>query len=170
VFEETTYHRINVRIPLNNVRPEFILVQLANPNLQKKAPHQPPNLPNNVIAVPIIEHRMREPLKIPVLGGSQIDVRLKITQIPLRQAQVLTCYAIQGNQYKRYIIAELNAGSFYIMFSRGSEGLESLSLRHPITPKFAKLCKPKKDLLKHIEDLASYNQSTLTKITHPNDE
>jgi hypothetical protein len=113
---------------------------------------------------------MREPVKIPILGGSQIEVKLKITQIPLRQAQVLTCYAIQGNQYKKYIIAELDPSTFYIMFSRGSEGLESLSLRHSITEKFAKKCKPKKDLLKHIEELASYNQSTLNKITNPNDD
>jgi hypothetical protein len=165
LFQETTYKLIQVRIPIGNVWPDFVLVQLANPNLQKKAPSQPPNLPDNVIAVPIIEHRVRELIKIPISTSSNIEVKIKITQLPMRQAQVLTTYAIQGNQYKSYIIAEITPKNFYIMFSRGSEGLESLSLRHPITAKFIKDSKPKKDLLKHIEDLSTYNQATIDKLT-----
>jgi hypothetical protein len=167
-FEETTYKRIHVKIPLHNVWPDFVLVQLANPNRQTKAPNQPPNLPDNVIAVPVITHTVREPIKIPVLNSNEISAKIKITQLPIRQAQVLTSYAIQGNQYKNYIIAELHASHFYIMFSRGSQGLESLSLRHPITAKFVKDSKPKKDLLKHIEDLQTYNQLTINKLININ--
>jgi hypothetical protein len=163
-YDEITYHEIKVRIPSGNVMPDFVLVELANPNAQKRAPNQPPNLPNNVIAVPIISHSVDEPLKVPTSPTTTIDVKVRITTLPIRQAQVLTCHSIQGNQYKRYFIAEPKPHNFYIMFSRGSEGLDSLSLRQCITADFAKKSKPKKDLLQHVADLQTYNQQSIDKI------
>ena len=49
-----------------------------------------------------------------------------MTQIPLRAANALTTYSVQGKQFDRYCIYETHAAQFYTQISRGRQGLESV--------------------------------------------
>jgi hypothetical protein len=162
IFEEQIFRGITVSVPLNGVKPDCVFIQLANPNVMKRPPNQPRDLPPNVLAIPIVCHPVRRSIKMKS-STSTLFAHVTITQLPIRQAQVLTCYSVQGNQYKHYIIAEFIPSQFYIMFSRGSEGLESITLKSPITRKFVKDCKPNKILLEHVDMLLVYNQRNIAK-------
>ena len=62
---------------------------------------------------------------------------MNISQIPLRTADMLTPYSVQGSQFDRYIIEDFRVDSFYQVISRGTNGLESISLEKRITREFA---------------------------------
>jgi hypothetical protein len=164
-FQETIYNDIRVRVPIPCCKPDCVFIQLCTPNIIKTAPNQPPALGQNIIAVPVVNHSVDKPIKIPTSPTENKSVRVRIKQVPIRQAQILTTYAVQGNQYDRYIIAELSKSEqFYIMFSRGSKGLDSITLKQPLTEAFAKKTKPKKDLIKHVNDLQQRHRKTMEKM------
>jgi hypothetical protein len=167
-FEEGEYHGIKVTRPIGGAQPDCVFIELANPNIVKRAPNQPQDLPQNVIAIPMIQHHVKEPIDIPISPTETTGAKVRITQLPFRQAQVLTTHAVQGNQYKRYIIAEQKPANFYIQFSRGSEGLQSITMKHSIDEKFLKKSKPKQDLIKHMEDLQLFHENTIHKLRSTN--
>jgi hypothetical protein len=167
LFEESVYNKIKVRVPIPCCKPDCVFIKLCTPNIMKKAPNQPIRLDQNVIAVPVISHPVRELVDIPISPTEKAAAKIRIKQVPIRQAQILTTYSMQGNQYDNYIIAELEkADQFYIMFSRGSKGLGSISLKHQFTEAFAKKAKPKKDLIKHVAELLIRHEETMSHMQH----
>jgi hypothetical protein len=180
-FTNATYKGMDVRIPLQPAEPvdafgntpprkeakvDFVLVEVLSAATLKKAPNQPKGLPRNVIAVPIMSHAVKKNIQLPASAqdNKRKAVGLTVTQVPLRQAAVLTNYSIQGNQYKRFIIAEAKPSQFYIPFSRGKRGLNSLILRVQLNPTFVSKAKPSKDLKAAVATLRSLHDSTKQRV------
>jgi len=88
------------------------------------------------------------------------NVRLKLTQIPLRQAIVLTTYSIQSVQFSKYIIAETAPKSMYVQMSRGTEGVASFTLRRPLDKNFAKAASPSAALAAEMTRLQDLHKAT----------
>ena len=61
-------------------------------------------------------------------GHNRTSVTVTMTQIPLRAANALTTYSVQGKQFNRYCIFETQATQFILRYpeSRGRQGLESV--------------------------------------------
>jgi hypothetical protein len=183
IFKDSTYKDIKVRIPVrpqddtngpddddttHTVKPDFVLVEVLSAATLRKAPGQPPNLPHNVIAVPVITQSVNKNIPLPERVHRKKyrrSVGVTVSQVPLRQAAVLTNYSIQGNQYRRIIIAESSASQFYIPFSRGKKGLSSLILRFHLDRLFTSKAKPSEALLAAMENLQKLHDATKARVT-----
>ena len=162
-FINTTYHGVHARLPVRNgqiVRVECVHVQVTNVTLKQRAPHQPTGLPPNVISLPCIKLTTQTAIPLPTGISNRQNVGLRIIQVPLRQAIVLTTYSVQGGQFLRYTIAESTPKAFYVQFSRGTQGLASLSLRRFITPSFSKAARPNEDLITELKRLQRLHDET----------
>ena len=141
-FENSFYHGVPVRIPLLNGLPvhiEAIFFKVTSYKLVHIPPGQPLNLPPNTICIPRLNHTINKPIPLPQtdLQSSRSSVGVQIDQIPVRTAEILTHYNVQGSQYDQYLIWDLHAKSFYQTFSRGKRGLSSIKFRSKITREFA---------------------------------
>ena len=185
-FEETTYKGIAVRIPIAakragaaaptadehptksaHAKVDFVLVEVLTSATLTPAPNQPPGLPRNTIAVPIIAHPITRNVAFPpsVHGPKgRKSAGVTMHQVPLRQAAVLTNYSIQGNQYRRYIIAQAKARQYYIPFSRGKCGLSSIILRIKLDTKFTEQAKPPQHLTDAIARLRALHAATKLRV------
>ena len=102
-------------------------------------PGQPLNLPPNTNCIPRVNHTVNKPIPLPQcdVKSSRSSVWIQIDQIPVRTADILTHYNVQGSQYDQYLIWDLHAKSFYQTFSRGKRSLSSIKFRSQITRQFA---------------------------------
>ena len=142
---------------------DFVLIELSSKQISEKPKQQPPNLPSNVIAIPTIRIQVKKYIPLNVINNPRSKVALSIQQVPLRQASTLTNYSLQGNQYYGINIAETDK-NFYVPFSRGKLGIQSISLKHPITSKFVNKCAPNSFLLNEIEQLKILHEKTKQKL------
>jgi len=95
-FNDFCYHGVQARLPSAPV--ECVYVHVTNVRLKKRAPNQPPGLPANVICLPRSTVQVNDPVALPANVSNRKSTRLRIKQVPLRQAIVLTTYSIQGTQ------------------------------------------------------------------------
>jgi len=56
------------------------------------------------------------------------SVMVEMEQVPLRPANVVTSYVIQGSQFDRQIIFETSPTEFYTQMSRSKTGLDGISI------------------------------------------
>jgi hypothetical protein len=156
------YRGVKVRIPTAKV--DFVLVQIIASAELKKPPNQPPGLGRNIIAMPMVNRPIKESIVLPGclrrLNNRSRGLCLNITQVPIRQALVLTTYSVQGNQYNRFIIAECDPKQFYIPFSRGKQGLGSISLCFELDKKYIAKAVPSADLAAAMSRYKEYHVAT----------
>lgn len=139
-FKKEIYHGIPVRMPNVNGRVSHvraIYLKITSYRLNQLPPGQPSNLPANTVAIVRKKHRVKDPIKIKCANSNRSHVYINITQIPLRTAEILTPYSIQGSQFTHYTIHDFETKSFYQLISRGKYGLKSLRLEKKITREFA---------------------------------
>ena len=132
VFHESMYKGIKVSEPyrcgtVNFIQEnieciQFVLIKLCSKAVFEKPLNQPPDLPDNVVAIPIIKVAVSTSIQLPNVS-SRKNVNINIQQLPLRQCMTPTTYTIQGCQFSKYTIAETSAKDFYVAFSRGKQGL-----------------------------------------------
>jgi hypothetical protein len=164
-FKEIVYKGARVMQPFdattNTVaKVDFILVELTSSTPFPSPPFQPPNLPKNVVAVPIIKHTVKNNITIPTTVSTRSTLSIHIEQVPLRQADILTTYSIQGSQFNYYVIAETIPSQFYIVFSRGKLGLRSITLQILLTTAFSRKAVPTKALWEEIARLRTLHDIT----------
>jgi hypothetical protein len=157
-FKNVCYHGVKARMPSAPV--ECVYVQVTNVRLKRRAPNQPVNLPVNTICLPRVAVQVDDPVVLPANLSHRKNVRLKLTQIPLRQAIVLTTYSIQSVQFSKYIIAETAPKSMYVQMSRGTEGVASFTLRRPLDKNFAKAASPSAALAAEMTRLQDLHKAT----------
>jgi len=157
-FDDFCYHGVQACLPSAPV--DCVYVQVTNVRLKKRAPNQPPGLPANVICLPRITVQVDDPVALPANVSHRKSIRLKIKQVPLRQAIVLTTYSIQGVQFSKYIIAETAPKSMYVQMSRGTEGVASFTLRRHLDKAFAKAASPSAALAAEMSRLQSPHETT----------
>jgi hypothetical protein len=155
-------------------RIEFVLVEVLSSKMPRQPPNQPPGLPPNVVAVPSITHTISNAFKLPppttpaktsaFSTNRRRLTKLKITQVPLRQASVLTSYCVQGNQYDKFIIAESCPKQFYIPFSRGKQGMESITMGFKLSKSFWAKAVPSKELVEEIKRLRELHLATKARL------
>ena len=168
-FQNSIYHGVPVRIPVLNGAPvqiEAIFFKVTSYKLVHIPPGQPLNLPPNTICIPRVNHRVNKPIPLPQsdVKSSRSSVGIQIDQIPVRTADILTHYNVQGSQYDQYIIWDLHAKSFYQTFSRGKRGLSSIKFRSDITRQFANKVIARtsiNDEIKRLEPLHNHTKSRL---------
>jgi len=157
-FNDFCYHGVQARLPSAPV--ECVYVHVTNVRLKKRAPNQPPGLPANVICLPRSTVQVNDPVALPANVSNRKSTRLRIKQVPLRQAIVLTTYSIQGTQFSKYIIAETVPKSMYVQMSRGTEGVASFTLRHRLDKAFATAASPSAALVEEMSRLQSLHETT----------
>ena len=140
VFKEALYHGIPVRIPyldgeISYVRAVYL--KITSYRIKNMPPGQPENMPPNTVALVRRRHRVSDPIKLDSVKCNRTHVYVNITQIPIRTAEILTPYAIQGSQFSHYTIHDFDAISFYQVISRGKYGLRSIRLEKKVTREFA---------------------------------
>jgi hypothetical protein len=151
-------------------RIDFVLVEVLSSKILHQPPNQPAGLPPNVVAVPSITHTISNAFKLPPTIKSSVApnrrklTKLKITQVPLRQASVLTSYCVQGNQYDKFIIAESSPKQFYIPFSRGKQGMESITMGFELSKSFWAKAVPSKELVEEIKRLRELHLATKARL------
>ena len=139
-FKKEIYHGIPVRIPIVNGQMSHvraIYLKITSYQLKQLPPGQPPNLPPNTLAIVRRKHRVQNPIKLNNSNSNKTNLYVNITQIPLRTAEILTPYSIQGSQFTHYTIHDFDVKSFYQLISRGKYGLQSIRLEKKITREFA---------------------------------
>ena len=132
-FEIKTFKNCRVQIP--SAPPLFALVELTSTPLKAKPLGQPPNLPPNVVALPMYKHKKVSVDVSHLSNSTRHSVTVRLTQLPLRPANSLTTYAAQGSQFDAFVIHETNESQFYTQISRAKNGLETISLTTPSTLK-----------------------------------
>jgi hypothetical protein len=161
-FRAICYHGVQVQLPSAPV--ECVFVRVTNVKLKKKAHNQPQNLPPNTVCLPNITVRVTDGIDVPAHISHRKKMFVQLTQIPLRQALVLTSYNVQGNQFNQYIIAETTPKQFYIQMSRGQHGIESFTLKRELTRSFASQAKPNDFLVAELERLQALHVQTKARI------
>jgi len=130
-FETMTFKNCRARRP--SAPPLFVLVELTSTILKATPPGQPPNLPPNVVALPMYKHKKAH---VDVQRGpnsTRHSVTVQLTQLPLRPANALTTYAAQATQFPAFVIHETNRNEFYTQVSRAKYGVETISITTPST-------------------------------------
>jgi len=95
-FETMTFKNCRVRRP--PAPPLFVLAELTS-TILKATPHgQPPNLPPNIVALPIHKHRRASVNVSGARNSTRSYVTVQLNQLPLRPANALTTHASQGSQ------------------------------------------------------------------------
>lgn len=161
-FQASVHRGINVLIPSAQV--DFVLVEIIASGDLKKPPNQPPGLGRNIIAMPRVTRQIKERIPLPtslrIQNNRRGGLHINMTQVPIRQALVLTTYSVQGNQYNRFIIAECDPKQFYIPFSRGKRGLDSISLRFQLDNKYVSKAIPSPELATAMSRYQQYHEAT----------
>jgi hypothetical protein len=165
-FELRTYHGVKVRCPVDSfgrpVHVDCVYVKIPGRDLNVTTPYQPANLPADVVCIPRIQHVCANAVPLPpkLVRSNRSSVGVKITQVPLRTAQFLSHYAIQGQQFPTYDIHEMTPRAFYILFSRGKNGLSSLRLREPLTRRFCNDAAPPAATVAEMDRLQRLHEET----------
>jgi hypothetical protein len=131
-----------IRVPFLDgqlVQPTCIYVKLISHNLRSK-PQGQPDLPDNVVALPLRTSSVS--ITFEDFKNHRGSVKVCMTQLPVRPANALTAYSVQGKQFDSYVIYETQATQFYTQISRGTRGLESIF----ISTNFRKEMQPSKRL------------------------
>ena len=174
-FQDGFYHGARVRLPVRRnsfgsferADPDYIYVELMSHPLRFKPLGQPKHLPCNVVALPMCYKEMRVQLRNLLLNPRK-SVKLKTLQLPLRPANALTTYGVQGCEFSRAIIVETNAMCFYTQISRGTQGLQSIVISKALPKNF----KPSANLqvISEIERLRECHEATLQKFKQDQEE
>jgi hypothetical protein len=110
-------HNSLVRVPFLNgfiTQPTCVYFKLVSHKLIAKPAGQPDNLPEDVVALPLRTSTAKLSFeKLP--GHNRTSVTVTMTQIPLRAANALTTYSVQGKQFNRYCIFETQATQCFIL-------------------------------------------------------
>ena len=133
-FTVTFWHQIRVRVP--SELPVCVYALLTSTSLKYRLQGQPIGLPANVVVLAIHQHKSVKVDLSAMKMNSRKSVTVQIHQLPIRNADALTTYAVQSNQFSQFIIGETNAAQFYTQFSRGKRGLSSISLQTKLEPNF----------------------------------
>ena len=166
-FKLRVYHGVIVRVPhvgedVAHVRAIFFKVSCP---LRRIPPGQPSGLPDNTIAlVRTLNHPVDKPVQIHCEKSLYKSVWVNISQVPLRTADMLTPYGVQGSQFDRYVIKDYDVKSFYQVISRGKNGLGSIRLEKPITRKFADSVIKHDTFRKEIERLEEFHVETKNRV------
>jgi hypothetical protein len=136
-FTIRTYQGCRLRIP--SAAPLTVLVELTGSKLLAKPPGQPKDLPNNVVALPMENHRKSSIDLSALPNTTRSSVTVRVRQLPIRPADALTTYSVQSAQFQRFIIYETTPSEFYTQLSRGRNGLSSVSLGRPLPDSFRPL-------------------------------
>jgi hypothetical protein len=162
-FREIVYNGAKAQLPSAPV--ECIFVRVTNVTLKKSAPNQPQNLPENTVCLPRITVRVSDGIDVPAHVSNRKKFFAEVTQVPVRQALILTSYSIQGNQFDRYIIAETTPQHHYAQMSRGKNGIESFTLKRRLDKSFANQAKPSTSLLAETQRLQFLHEQTKQRVT-----
>jgi len=103
--------------------PLFVLVELTSTILKATPPGQPPNLPPNIVALPMYKHKKAYVDVQRVPNPTRPSMTVQLNQLPLRPANALTTYAAQGTQFPAFVIHETNRSEFYTQVSRAKCGV-----------------------------------------------
>ena len=166
-FKLQVYHGVTVRVAYvgenpTHVRAVFFKVSCP---LRHIPPGQPKGLPNNTVAlVRTINHPVEKPVRLQCENSVYKSLWVNISQVPLRTADMLTPYSVQGSQFDRYVIKDFDVKSFYQVISRGKNGLESIRLEKPITRKFADSVIKNDTFRKEIERLEQFHVETKNRV------
>ena len=136
-FTIRTYQGCRLRIP--SAAPLTVLVELTGSNLLAQPPGQPKDLPNNVVALPMENHRKSTVDLTSLPDTTRNSVTVRVRQLPIRPANALTTYSVQSAQFQRFIIYETTPSEFYTQLSRGKNGLDSVSFGCPLPTTFRPL-------------------------------
>ena len=130
-FETMTFKNCRARRP--SAPPLLVLVELTSTILKSTPPGQPPNLPPNVVALPMYKHKPScvDVQRVPISTRHFVTVHL--AQLPLRPANAIATYAAQGQQNFSVVIHETNTNEFYTQVSRPKYGAETISITTPST-------------------------------------
>jgi hypothetical protein len=169
IYKPLIYKKTPVLVPVQpsgdkSMPIDFVLVEIDSKETLPILPNQPPNLPRNVVAIPLMTMSIKQPIKLPAHvrkteGRKQVGI--SIVQLPIRQAQLLTLFNCQGGQFNRYYISEVtHPNQFYIPFSRGKKTIKHISIRFPITSAFIDKAKPSKELVAETARLQALHVQT----------
>ena len=98
-FKLCVYHGVTVRVAyidneITHVRAVYFKVDTTLRNIP---PGQPSGLPDNTVAlVRTLNHSVSEPIEMKCQNSLYEKVWINISQIPLRTADMLTPYSVQG--------------------------------------------------------------------------
>jgi len=145
-LETITFTNCRVRRP--SAQPLFVLVELTSAILKATPPGQPPNLPLNVVALPMHKHKKTSVDVSRARSSTRNNVTVQLNQLPLRPANALTTHASQGSQFEAFVIHETNPSQFYTQVSRAKEGLETVLITSPaaLTQGFAPAARQDTDI------------------------
>ena len=162
-FKLRVYHGVTVRVAYvgdDVARVRAIFFKVTCP-LRRIPPGQPEGLPDNTVAlVRTLNHPVDKPVQLQCENSIYKSVWVSISQVPLRTADMLTPYSVQGSQFDRYVIKDYDVNSFYQVISRGKKGLESIRLEKRITKKFAESVKKNDTFRKEIHRLQEFHEET----------
>ena len=133
-FTVVFWQGIRVRVPSH--APMCVYAVLTTTSLKYKLQGQPKGLPENAIVLVMHNHKSVKIDLTAMRQKSRNSVTVRIFQLPIRNADALTTYAVQSNQFFQFVIGETNAAQFYTQFSRGKRGLPSISLQTKLEPNF----------------------------------
>ena len=133
-FEEVNFKGCRVRVP--STPPQYVYVEVTSTPLLQTPPGQPSNLPENVVAFPLHNHRKSVVNLSGMENNRRKSVTVRLRQLPLRPANVLTTYAVQSAQFQRLIIYETNPSQFYTQLSRACNDVKSVSLANDLKENF----------------------------------
>ena len=157
------YHGVTVRVAYvgdDVARVRAIFFKVTCP-LRRIPPGQPEGLPDNTVAlVRTLNHPVDKPVQLQCENSIYKSVWVSISQVPLRTADMLTPYSVQGSKFDRYVIKDYDVNSFYQVISRGKKGLESIRLEKRITKKFAESVKKNDTFRKEIHRLQEFHEET----------
>ena len=130
---QSNFFGARVRIP--QADPLCVFVEITSTTLRNVPLSQPKGLPSNVIELPMYDHRSST-VDISGLQGPRKTVAVKLLQLPMRPANVLTTYSVQGSQFEREEIFETSSTEFYTQISRCKNGLDHISFTRPFPKDF----------------------------------
>ena len=105
-FKLRVYHGVTVRVAYvgdDVARVRAIFFKVTCP-LRRIPPGQPEGLPDNTVAlVRTLNHPVDKPVQLQCENSLYKSVWVSISQVPLRTADMLTPYSVQGSQFDRYV-------------------------------------------------------------------
>ena len=129
VFRVEEFQGVKCRLP--SCDPVCVFVELTSAKLLARPVGQPSGLPPNVVALAMHLHRKSSVSFVGMaVGRTRSTVSVRLRQFPLRHGNVLTTYSAQSSQFKRFCIYETTPTEFYSQCSRGSRGLNSITIAH----------------------------------------
>ena len=166
-FKFHIYHGITVRVAYVGDKPTHvraIFFKVSCP-LRHIPPGQPEGLPSNTVAIiRTLNHPVDKPVQLQCKNSLYKSLWVSISQVPLRTADMLTPYSVQGSQFDRYVIKDYDVKSFYQVISRGKNGLDSIRLEKPITRMFADRVIKNDTFRKEIQRLEEFHVETKNRV------